>query len=298
MKILIPVINYQFLTGAEMYVYELSRVLALRGHEVTVAAPTAKGEIARRTRMNGVRVWNFREYDNETFDIIHTQESIPTEWAMMQWPDVPKVATIHSQWPCEKPVVTEDIHTYICVRPEVREAAINLYEIPAERTTVIYNGIDMDRFKPNPTQPERRHIIFPGTIDTLRMAAHIDLINWSVREDFDVTIIGKKWSPHLDEQMPPNVKIITEENWDIQELYATATETAGIVLGRTTIEGWAMGIPGWIYDVDLAGRIVSVKGYPPPAPDIMIVFNVEYMVDQLESLYASAIRERSHANLV
>jgi hypothetical protein len=32
-------------------------------------------------------------------------------------------------------------------------------------------------------------------------------------------------------------------------------ETAGILLGRTTIEGWLCGKKGWIYDVDSSGNI-------------------------------------------
>ena len=34
--------------------------------------------------------------------------------------------------------------------------------------------------------------------------------------------------------------------------------TAGILLGRTTIEGWLCGRDGWIYDVDASGTINGV----------------------------------------
>lgn len=31
----------------------------------------------------------------------------------------------------------------------------------------------------------------------------------------------------------------------------------GILLGRTTIEGWMCGKPGWIYDIDSNGNILG-----------------------------------------
>ena len=42
-------------------------------------------------------------------------------------------------------------------------------------------------------------------------------------------------------------------------------ETAGIQLGRTTIEGWVAGKPGWIYKVDDQGNILDIQFHEPPA---------------------------------
>jgi len=40
--------------------------------------------------------------------------------------------------------------------------------------------------------------------------------------------------------------------------------TAGIQLGRTTIEGWLCGKPGWIYQVDSNGGILTKNLHDPP----------------------------------
>jgi hypothetical protein len=42
------------------------------------------------------------------------------------------------------------------------------------------------------------------------------------------------------------------------------SETAGILLGRTTIEGWMCGKPGWIYNVDNMGNIVNKELFNIP----------------------------------
>jgi hypothetical protein len=41
-------------------------------------------------------------------------------------------------------------------------------------------------------------------------------------------------------------------------------ETAGILLGRTTIEGWLCGKPGWIYSVEDSGHILNKKRFDIP----------------------------------
>ena len=42
------------------------------------------------------------------------------------------------------------------------------------------------------------------------------------------------------------------------------SETAGILLGRTTIEGWLCGKPGWIYNVNESGEILNKERIDSP----------------------------------
>jgi hypothetical protein len=53
-------------------------------------------------------------------------------------------------------------------------------------------------------------------------------------------------------------------DWDIEEFILKSDETAGIQLGRTTIEGWMCGKPSWIYKVDSNGFILSKEKFEPP----------------------------------
>jgi nucleotide-binding universal stress UspA family protein len=122
----------------------------------------------------------------------------------------------------------------------------------------------------------------------LRREAALDLIARSQESDFDVLFIGTRHSTHLDGALPGNVRWIGGDVWDVERHVKACSATAGIVLGRTTIEGWACGKPGLIYDIDLDGSIRSVDVYPPPPPDLLQQVDVEYMTTELELLYREA----------
>jgi hypothetical protein len=39
--------------------------------------------------------------------------------------------------------------------------------------------------------------------------------------------------------------------------------TAGILLGRTTLEGWCCDVPGYLYIININGDILSIETDPP-----------------------------------
>jgi hypothetical protein len=289
-RILISVINFRHLTGAELYVYELSCCLASRGHDVSVVSQSG-GLISQKARAQGVTVDDFRDMPaGLEFDLLHVQELAPAEWAMARFPDTPAIATVHSQWPCEEPMIDERIHKYICIRPEVRDKIVALNGVPIEKTAVVYNGVDTARFNTaGAVVPERPMVLFAGTVDPIRRASGLHLIERSVEEDFDVLFIGTRHDTQLDGALPPNVDWLQGDVWEIDEYVRRCTATAGIVLGRTTIEGWMCGKPGWIYDVDLDGSIKSIDLFPPPHRDLLAQFDIEFMTDEIELLYAETV---------
>jgi hypothetical protein len=289
-RILISVINFRHLTGAELYVYELSRCLASRGHEVSIVSQSG-GLISQKARAHGVSVYDFTAMPaGLEFDLLHVQELAPAQWAMAAFPGTPAIATVHSQWPCEEPMIDERIHKYVCIRPEVRDKIVSQNGIALEKTAVVYNGVDTARFNgAGAVTPERPMVLFAGTVDPIRRASGMHLIERSIEEDFDVLFIGTRHDTQLDGELPPNVDWIQGDVWEIDEYVRRCTATAGIVLGRTTIEGWMCGKPGWIYDVDLDGSIKSVDLFPPPHRDLLGQFDIEFMTDQMELLYAETV---------
>lgn len=290
MRILISVINFRHLTGAELYVYELSRCLASRGHDVSIVSQSG-GLIAEKARAQGVTVYDFSAMPvGLEFDLLHVQELAPAQWAMTAFPDTPVIATVHSQWPCEEPMIDERIHKYVCIRPEVRDKIVSQNGIPIEKTAVVYNGVDTARFnREGSVTPERPLVLFAGTVDPIRRESGLHLIERSIEEDFDVLFIGTRHDTHLDGELPPNVNWLQGDVWEIDEYVRRCTATAGIVLGRTTIEGWMCGKPGWIYDVDIDGSIKSIDLFPPPHKDLLAQFDIEFMTDQMELLYAETV---------
>ena len=66
--------------------------------------------------------------------------------------------------------------------------------------------------------------------------------------------------------------ILTQEHvkhfkptWNVEKLLSECSETAGIQLGRTTIESWLCGKPSWIYKVNSLGNIESKEKFDPPS---------------------------------
>jgi hypothetical protein len=64
--------------------------------------------------------------------------------------------------------------------------------------------------------------------------------------------------------MGPHVKHF-QPTYNIEKYIHECDETAGILLGRTTIEGWMCGKKGWIYNVDATGNILSKTLHEVPS---------------------------------
>jgi hypothetical protein len=65
------------------------------------------------------------------------------------------------------------------------------------------------------------------------------------------------------------------------------SETAGILLGRTTIEGWMCGKKGWIYDVDNEGNIKSKKLFD--IPDDLDKFYSSNVTKKIKDIYIKVL---------
>ena len=61
------------------------------------------------------------------------------------------------------------------------------------------------------------------------------------------------------------------------------SETAGILLGRTTIEGWMCGKSGWIYNVDKYGKIINKEKFD--IPDDVIKFDYMEIAKKIKEEY-------------
>jgi glycosyltransferase involved in cell wall biosynthesis len=290
MKILLPVISYYYLTGAELYVFELASELIRRGHEVTVVAMRIGGALEGPSRDAGIRVCAFGDQRAAgNFDMIHASEPIPTNWALSAHPFDPLICTIHSQYPCEQPVINPRILHYVCIRPEVQQKVVNIDHIPAAKTSIIFNPVNFQRFRPiPPAQPHAgKRILFCGTVDLLRRQTIVELMRQAERGTFELWILGLKADNYAAaggyiNTLPPNVRWF-DQDWNTERFINECDETAGILLGRTTIEGWACGKPGWIFDIDLQGNIRSRALHQPPAD--MTPFDSVKVVDQIEALY-------------
>lgn len=282
LKILMAPLSFKKLTGSELYHYELAREMVAMGHDVTITGEVG-GEIADKARDVGVRLLPVSESVNLKCDVIHTSQTDPTMWACKTF-NQPVIQTVHSEhpklWDYEKPYLDSRVKHYVAIRDTIKE------KLPHE-SSVIYNPIDFSRFHPfGGDKPSRKTVVFPGTIDGLRKASALKLVEMSVAEGFDVIFVGHKYVDYGE--LPANVTVM-DARWNVETILQKATHTASILMGRTTIEGWACGLPGYIFQIDDEGGYISHEIVDPPVD--MERFDSKKVAQQMIALYEEVIRE-------
>ena len=266
-RILISCTDFSHLSGSPMYVYTLAKELVTLGNEVTIYSATIGGVITKKAREAGVEVIKKLDKKRE-FDVMHLNQ----KWSahVLGMYDIPAVYTIHSEFECEDPIRDPRIKKYIAIRPSIAQR----WEVDAE---IIYNPIDFSRFHKYST-PKKELTLFVGTIDPLRKQSALHLINSGKNCRF----VGQKfdtWADGLDNWYPAT--------WDIEKHLKEATETAGVMLGRTTLEGFACGLPAIIYDVDEQGDIKSFARHE--APEDMSKFDSKLVAKDILNIYHSVV---------
>ena len=285
---------FRTFTGSEVYVYELAKSLKKLNCEVTVLSQIG-GPLTELAKKEGIKCLPFEEspgfkmgdgkwmvmgpdgnpqpsspstlykVSEVDFDIIHIQHKPVSERIVNLYPTIDKIAAIHSEViELEDPVIHESIKHYVAIRPEIKEHLINKFEIPENKISVIYNPVDKNKF---PTLPKKNdgYILFVGTVDYLREMAIKDAGEYAISLGKELWLVGEDKSIYLKSYLNnPNIKHFPP-TWNLKPFIEGAFETAGIQLGRTTIESWMSGKDSWIYKVDENGDIISKELTTPPS---------------------------------
>ena len=292
LKILLSCLFFKTFTGSEMYVYELARGLKKLNCDVTVLSDI-DGPLSKLSQQQGIKVLSFNnppgyklgdgkwglntpqgvqpsqpnmmyKIGEVDFDIIHTQHTPVTNQMCQMYPNIDKISTIHSEViELENPVLNDTIKKYICIRPEIQEHIVNKFDIAVDNTEVVYNPIDSNRFNKKNVKDDG-YILFVGTIDYLRENTIKDLVEYSKSIGKELWLVGENKSNYLNDILSnPHVKYHNSTS-KVESFVKNCSETAGILLGRTTIEGWMCGKPGWIYNVNESGEILNKKRFDIP----------------------------------
>ncbi len=320
LKVLIGCLNFNNYTGSELYVFELAKQLTKEGCEVSICSNIGNplGNIAKKLGIKlfslqeppgfklGDGKWKLKSVNGEVetqpntlyklqninFDVIHLNHKPVTEHLLRLYPDTPVICSIHSEViSLEEPVISPQIKKYIAIRPEIKDFLIERFEIDSNMINIVYNPIDGNRFKLQKNSEQiktKKRILFVGTIDYLRRETIQDLINTTKEEGNELWIVGKKNDNYLDDMIKneSHVTYFTPTN-DIERYIHKCDETAGILLGRTTIEGWLCGKKGWIYDINNSGKINSKELHD--IPNDIDKFKSENVVKQIISEYESIL---------
>ena len=121
-------------------------------------------------------------------------------------------------------------------------------------------------------------------MDYLRKRPIEDLIEKVNEEDKILWLVGKDTMGYATEfsEKYDNV-IYFGESDKVEDFYHKCDVTAGILLGRTTIEGYLCGKPGWIYYVDNQGNIKDFEF--TKVPENLEVFESDYSINKFKEIY-------------
>lgn len=292
LKILISCLFFRTFTGSELYVYELAKNLINMNCDVTILSQIG-GPLTDMAKRLGIKCLSFEQapgfklgdgkwgfntpkgfkastenvmyrVSEVNYDLIHMQHKPVAERMIQFYPEIDKIYSIHSEViELEDPIKHESIKRYIAIRPEIKDYMINEFQIPEEDIEIIYNPVDNEKFKPRQVNTQNA-LLFVGTIDYLRRETILDLIDYTSENGKELWLMGEDKQNYLPQLLlQPHVKYF-KPSWNVEKLMNECDETAGIQLGRTTIESWLSGKPSWIYKVDSTGLIQSKEKFDPP----------------------------------
>ncbi len=319
LRVLIGCLNFNNYTGSELYVYELAKSLVKQGCDVSICSTIGNplGDLIKKLGVKlyplqeppsfkmGDGEWKLKGAEGEvvsqpqtlykiadiSFDILHLNHKPVTEHLLRFFPDTPAICSIHSEViSLEEPVISPQIKKYIAIRPEIKEYIVDKFGVDENMVDVVYNPIDADRFKHYPQGKVRtkKRILFVGTIDYLRKETIQDLITTTKDSDQELWIVGNKNDDYLDAMIEGQGHVTYfGATLNVEKYIKDCDETAGILLGRTTIEGWLCGKKGWIYDVDKNGEIKSKTLHD--VPEDINMFKSDVVAAQIMEQYKSVL---------
>ena len=314
-KVLLGVLNFQGITGSEVSTLELAKGLSKNGCEVSVISTKVGKKFETICKQHNIKTYTtnnppgfllgdgksilntpqgqvktesgrFYKIKNVDFDIIQTNHKPITELLLNLYPEKKFLTVVRSEIiDLENPIVDDKVKKYISIRPSIKDYLINDFGIEESKIDVIYNPFDTSRFqvkeKPN---NDKEVILFVGTMDYLRKKPIEHLIEKVNEEDKVLWLVGndtmgygKEFSDKFN-----NVSYfpVTDK---IEEFYHKCDVTAGIMLGRTTIEGYLCGKPSWIYNVDKKGEIIDFNY--TEVPEDLSVFEMDYSINKFKNTY-------------
>ncbi|MBC7929597.1 MAG: glycosyltransferase [Rubrivivax sp.] len=150
-------------TGTELFARDLALDLLRRGH-TPVIYTSEVGELAARLRAATIPVTDDLGTLSVPPDIIHGQHHVETMTALLHFGDVPALFYCHGWLPWEeRPPRHPRIYRHVAADDTCRDRLLWEGGVAEERTRVVLNGVDLERFRPRPqplpTRP-RRALVF------------------------------------------------------------------------------------------------------------------------------------------
>jgi len=290
MKILLGCLNVNGLGGSEMYHYELARELHQCGNDLTLfSLRKIDIEDQVRIKLNDIGIKQITPEtinSKEKYDIIIASQPQVNTFLINIFSTTPIISIIHSEIRSEDPILDPRILHYIGIRPSIVGMLINDYNIDSTKVSLIYNPVDTNRFNSNNRKSYKKTTgIFVGEVlDNIRFQAVSHLVDECIQNDWDLLLMSKSKYDFNH----PNIKYI-DKHWDTEVIVKNVDFTAGILLGRTTLEGLCCGIPGYVYHIDKNGNIINIDLIEPHN---IQQFDSKYIAQQHIELYNKILNNK------
>ena len=162
MKVLITNRVLQNGSGTETVTRDLALELRRLCHEAVIYSPVL-GPVAKQIQAQGIPVFTDIHQVNFVPDIIHGHHHAQTLTALLQFPETPAIFVCHDAvaWH-DDPLIFPRVLRYVAVDYRCRKRFEEIPQIPTEKIRVLFNAVDLSRFKPRPALPgkPRRAAIF------------------------------------------------------------------------------------------------------------------------------------------
>jgi hypothetical protein len=142
-------------SGTETVTRDLALELSNLGHEPIAYTPVL-GRVAEQIRALGIPVFSDLRQLKVVPDIIHGHHHAQTLTALLQFPDTPAVFVCHdaTAWH-DDPLVFPRVLRHVAVDYRCQKRFENIAGIPGENVRVLFNAVDLIRFKPRPPLPRK-----------------------------------------------------------------------------------------------------------------------------------------------
>lgn len=322
LKVLIGCLSFKGLTGSEISTLETAKGLSQNNCDVTIVSAEVSDKFRTICKQYGIKTFTINEpphyklgdgnwfintpegpqqtqpnvlyrVNQQTFDIIHANHTPITQRLLQLYPESNFVNIVRSEViDLENPVVDEKIKKYIAIRPSIKDYIVNSFGVSEDNVEVVYNPFDKSRFKQIslPSGTDKPVTLFVGTMDYLREKPIMDLVQKCKDNGKELWLVGKDtngYATYLGNS-EEHVKYFPPTD-NIEEFYYKCDETAGIMLGRTTIEGFLCGKPAIIYNVDKSGEIINSEYHK--VPEDLSIFDFDTVIGKIKDIYIESFNK-------
>ena len=277
MRILVACQTMTSISGSPMYNFTLALELHRRGHSVAVYSMFEDNEL--QSELVKRKIMTCYSVPSGRFDLALISQ--PDNASLVEEIAADKIINIvHSEYDCESPIISKKIDHYIAIRKSIKDHLISEHNIPEDNISIIYNGIDSNRFSKNKRKANDEDyikVVIPCTLDQLRKN-FIEYYTKKASDKFRVFLYGTDYGMdfYKNEFVSVNPAV-----FNIEEKIKDADLVAGILLGRVNLEARAMGIVSTIHNPE---RPEDFSYFFPVWEDFEKEHDIKNVVDKLLSL--------------